>query len=239
MIEHHLKKIRARDTLSAEEEQAIRGALGEERSYPAGHILCRANEELTQSTLLLEGMLGRFKDLRSGQRQVTELHVAGDFADLHGFTLKRLEHEILALTPCRVVMVPHDALRRITEQHPHLTRLYWFATNLDAAIHREWEVSLGRRSAIARMAHLLCELRVRLEIVGLAEGDRYRLALTQAELSECLGLTPVHVNRVLRELREQGAVAFRGGQVTIGDRPLLERIAEFDPGYLYLEQRAR
>jgi len=240
MIERHLLKIRARDALSAEEEQAIRSALGEVRDVPAGQTVIRANEELTKSTLLLSGLMSRFKDLRNGQRQVTELHVPGDFADLHSFTLKRLEHDVVTLTPCRIVTVPHENLTRITEQYPHLTRIYWFSTNLDAAIHREWAVSLGRRTSIARVAHLFCELYVRLEIVGLTTGGgAYGLDLTQAELSECLGLTSVHVNRVLRELREQGVVEFRGGRVVIQDMAELRKIAEFDPSYLYLEPRAR
>jgi CRP-like cAMP-binding protein len=181
----------------------------------------------------------RYKDLKDGQRQVTELHVAGDFADLHSFTLKRLDHSVMTLTPCRVGIVPHEKLHRITEQHPHLTRVYWFATNLDAAIHREWELSLGRRSAISRVAHLLCELEVRLGLVGLAQGSGYDLDLTQTDLAECLGLTSVHVNRTLRELREQGLVQFRSGRVEIYDLPGLRRIAEFDPAYLYLERRPR
>jgi CRP-like cAMP-binding protein len=239
MIERHLLKIRARDALSAEEERAIRSAVGEVREHPAGRTIIRANEELGESTLLLDGLMSRYKDLRNGQRQVTELHVPGDFADLHSFTLKRLDHDVMTLTPCRVVTMPHENLKRITEEHPHLTRVYWFSTNLDAAIHREWEVSLGRRTAIARTANLFCELYMRLGIVGMTEGDSYRLDLTQLELSECLGLTSVHVNRVLRDLREQGAVEFRSGRVMIQNLALLRQIAEFDPSYLYLEQRSR
>jgi CRP-like cAMP-binding protein len=100
-------------------------------------------------------------------------------------------------------------------------------------------VSLGRRTAIARMANLFCELHIRLGIVGMTEGDSYRLDLTQLELSECLGLTSVHVNRVLRELREQGALEFRSGRVMIQNLTLLRQIAEFDPSYLYLERRSR
>jgi CRP-like cAMP-binding protein len=239
MIERHLAKLRARDEISDGEEQAIRGAIGEVRDYPADRTFVRAGEELNHSTLLLEGMLCRYKDLSEGQRQITELHVAGDYADLHSFTLKRLDHHLMTLTPCRVALVPHENLRAITEEFPHLTRVYWFATNLDAAIHREWEVSLGRRSAIARLAHLFCELHVRLGIVGLADGPEYDLNLTQGELSECLGLTSVHINRTLKELREQGLVEFRGGRVTIADLAGLRRLAEFDPSYLYLEKRPR
>jgi CRP-like cAMP-binding protein len=235
MLEHHLRKLRVRDTIDAEEEAALRGTLIDTVTYPAGRTVIRAGEELNYSTLLLDGLLGRYKDLKNGQRQITHVHVAGDFADLHGFTLKRLDHSLLALTPCTVARAAHTRLLDITERMPHLTRVMWFSTNVDAAIHREWEVSLGRRSAIQRAAHLFCELHVRLGVVGLAEENGYRLAISQAELAECLGLTPVHVNRVLRDLRERGLVEFRGGRVSFQDLPALKRLAEFDPGYLYLD----
>jgi CRP-like cAMP-binding protein len=239
LIDRHIMKLRARDELSAEEEEAIRAAVSETRDYRADRTFIRAGEMLDHSTILLDGIASRHKDLRDGQRQITELHVAGDFADLHSFTLKRLDHNVMALTPCTVALVPHERLKEITERFPHLTRVYWFATNLDAAIHREWELSLGRRSAISRLAHLLCELRVRLGLVGLADESGYDLPLTQTDLAECLGLTSVHINRTLRELREQGMVEFRAGRVAISDLRSLERIAEFDPDYLYLERRPR
>lgn len=239
MIEAHLAKLRARDEISAEEERALRDAFSEFREYPADRTFITRGEELDHSTLLIEGLMCRYKDLRNGERQVTELHVAGDFADLHSFTLKRLDHHMMTLTPCRVGILPHENLTRITERYPHLTRVYWFSTNLDAAIHREWAVSLGRRDALSRAANLFCELYVRLRIVGLTEADSYRLDLTQADLAECLGLTSVHVNRTLKELRERELLEFRGGTVTILDLPELERVAEFDPAYLYLERRPR
>lgn len=238
-IDLHLRKLRLRDDISAEEESAIRAVVSESELLPPDTVFIRPGQELTSSTLLLDGILCRFKDLSGGQRQITELHVAGDFADLHSFTLKHLDHSLMTLTPCRIARVSHEALRRITEGLPHLGRVYWFLTNLDACIHREWEVSLGRRSAIQRAAHLFCELRTRLGVVGLARADGFALPITQSVLAECLGLTPVHVNRVLKELRERGIVEFRAGQVTISDGPALETIAEFDPAYLYLEKRAR
>ena len=235
MIEAHLMKLRARDTVSAEEEAAIRGAIGSIREYPADTVIIRAGDLLSSSTLLLDGILCRYKDMQDGQRQITELHVPGDFVDLHSFTLKRLDHNILALTQCRVAMVPHQHLRQITDTLPHLTRLYWFTTNVDAAVHREWEVSLGRRTAMARIAHLFCEMFMRLHVIGQTDGHSYDLRLTQSDLSECMGLTSIHVNRTLRELREQGLVQFRSGRVTIFDMPRLVDLAEFDPAYLYLD----
>jgi CRP-like cAMP-binding protein len=189
---------------------------------------------LSFSVLLLEGLLCRYKDLSDGQRQITELHVPGDFADLHSFTLKRLDHNIMTITPCRVAIVPHEKLEDITERFPHLTRLYWFTTNMDAAIHREWEVSLGRRTAVSRIAALFCEMKLRLEVVGLTEGPSYEFDITQTDLAECVGLTPIHVNRTLKELRERRLVQFRSGRVTINDWDGLATVAEFDPAYLYL-----
>jgi CRP-like cAMP-binding protein len=239
LIDRHLTKLRARDELSAEEELAIQDAVSEIRDYPADRTFIRAGELLNHSSLLLDGIASRHKDLRDGQRQITELHVPGDFTDLHSFTLKRLDHHVMTLTPCAIAVVPHEKLREITERFPHLTRVYWFATNLDAAIHREWELSLGRRSAISRLAHLLCELRVRLGLVGLADESGYDLPLTQEDLADCLGLTSVHINRTLKELREQDVVVFRSGRVDIADLRSLERIAEFNPAYLYLERRPR
>src|SRR5690242_10221507 len=137
MIEAHLRKLRKRDDISAEEETAIRGAISDVRTIRADRVFIRDGQELNESTLLLDGWMARAKDLRGGQRQLSELHVSGDFVDLHSFTLKRLDHDILTLTPCRVALVPHENLKKITETHPHLTRVYWFSTNLDAAIHRE------------------------------------------------------------------------------------------------------
>ena len=239
MIERHLMKLRARDEISAEEEEAIRDCVTEVRDHPADTIIVRAGEELNVSTLLLEGFLARAHSLSEGERQITELHVSGDFADVHAFTLKRLDHDIVTMTRCKVAIVPHDRLKALTMAHPHLARVYWFGTNLDAAIHRAWEVSLGRRRASPRMAHMFCELHIRLGIVGLSSDQGFDLPLTQDELADCLGLTAVHVNRTLKELRERELVEFRSGRVIINDLDGLRELAEFNPAYLYLEQRAR
>lgn len=239
MIDTHLAKLRARDTISAEEERVIRDSLGEVRSLPTHSTCIRAGERLHASTLLLDGVMCRYKDLPGGERQITEIHVAGDFLDLHSFSLKQLDHNVMTLTPCRVVLVPHAKLKDITEQQPHLARVYWFLTALDAAIHREWELSLGRRSAIQRIAHLVCELRVRLGMIGEADDRGFALPLTQADLSDCTGLTPVHVNRTLRDLRERGLMDFRSKRVTITDLAGLKAVADFDDSYLYLRREER
>jgi CRP-like cAMP-binding protein len=238
MITTHLKKLRQRFEISADEERAIRAAVAGTRKIGADKVLIRQGQELNECLLLVSGWLARSKDLAGGERQMTELHVTGDFPDLHGFTLKRLDHDLLTLSECTLAVVPHDRVRQMTERFPRLARIYWFSTNMDAAIHREWALSLGKRSAISRMAHLFCELHVRLDVVGQTRGDSYDFPLTQRELAECLGLTAVHANRTLQELRRRGLIALENREVSLLDRSGLESVAEFDPSYLYLEKRS-
>jgi len=234
-----LLKLRVRDVVGAEEEEVLRASVSEIREHPAGRTIVRSGTTMSASTLLVDGLVCRYKNLADGQRQIMELHVAGDFVDLHGFLLKRLDHNVGTLTPVRIALVPHDALRGITETHPHLGRMLWFSTLLDAAIHREKILSIGRRSAVARIAHIFCELLVRLRLVGLADETGYALPLTQADLADVTGLTSVHVNRMLKKLRDEKVLTFRGGRVEINDWERLQRIAEFDPTYLHLERRPR
>ncbi|HXS48672.1 MAG TPA: Crp/Fnr family transcriptional regulator [Sphingomicrobium sp.] len=236
MITVHLKKLRRRTEISSEEERAIRATVAEVREVRADELVVRSGELLTSSIILLDGWLARSKDLPGGERQVTELHVAGDFPDLHGFTLKRLDDDITALSDCRLAVVPHERILDITMQFPRLGRVYWFSTNVDAAIQRELSLSLGQRSAISRMAHLFCELYVRLDVVGRTRDSGYQFPLTQRELSECLGLTVVHANRTLQELRRRNLVELENRHLIIRDMRGLEGVAEFDPSYLYLDK---
>jgi CRP-like cAMP-binding protein len=234
-----LLKLRARDIVDEAEEEVLRASIARTAELGPGRPLVRPHVTLSESILLFEGLVCRYRDLASGERQIMELHVAGDFVDLHGFLLKQLDHTVGTLTPVRYAAVPHEALRRITETQPHLARLLWLSTLIDAAIHREQIVSVGRRTALSRIAHLLCELNVRLKTVGLADSEGYALPLTQAEVADATGLTSVHVNRMLRKLRNDELLTFRNGRVTIHDWEGLQRVAEFDPTYLHLERRPR
>lgn len=238
-VQRLLLKLRARDEVSAHEEQVVRNAVSSIEEFPAARTLVRAGAPLSHSMLIVDGLVARFKDLSDGQRQIQEIHVAGDFTDLHGFILKRLDHNVGTLTRSRIAMVPHDRLKRITEDEPHLARLLWFSTLIDSAIQREKILSVGRRPALSRLSHLLCEIRIRLELVGLAANGSFALPITQLDLGDASGLTSVHANRMLKQLRDDRIVTFRGGEVTVHDWPRLQQVAEFDPAYLYLDKRAR
>jgi CRP-like cAMP-binding protein len=239
MIEKLLLKLRRYDTVSAQEESDFRAAMSGELEFDRGRTIVKAKTEQNRSLLLLDGFIQRHKDLRSGARQILQVSVPGDFIDLHSIGLKRLDHDIASLTQCRLAIFPHDRLQSLIAEHPHLGRMLWLNTLVDAAMHREWMLSLGARSSAARLAHLFCELQVRLDVVGMAQKGNYSLPLTQTVLGETLGITAVHINRMLRALREQGLVTFKNRTVEIADWNRLVRLAEFDPFYLTLDKRPR
>jgi len=205
---------------------------------PPGDTLIRAGVSAEYSTLLVDGLLGRVFYMSEGKRQIVAMHVPGDFVDLHSMLLKRLDHDVIAMSEVRVALVPHAVLRTLTETEPHLARMLWLLTVIDAAIHREWIGRLGHSAAV-RIAHLLCELQMRFAVVGLTTPEGFPFDLTQADLGDMTGLTPVHVNRTLRKLREAGLAVIRDGFASIPDLRHLQEFAGFDPTYLYLEHRPR
>ena len=201
--------------------------------------MVREDEHYNECTLLLEGFAARVKTLRSGKRQIVSVHVTGDFVDLHSFVLKRIDHSIVALTPCRIANVAHQDLEAITENFPHLTRLLWLGTVIDGAIHRAWLAAMGGRSAAGQLAHFICEMFLRLQAIGHTDGSSMVLPFTQPELGDILGLSSVHVNRVLQGLRSDNLVRWQDQSITILNWDGLSRLAEFDSTYLSLQKERR
>jgi CRP-like cAMP-binding protein len=225
-------------SLTDGDRAALEASVREIRSVEPRTILVRAGEEPQNSTFLIEGFLSRYIDDRKGLRQLVAVHVPGEFVDLHGYPMRDLDHSIESMTHATIAVVPHKALDRLLVERPELARKLWFSTLVDAALHRAWLFRVGRLDAVGRVAHLLSEMNARLETVGLSDGTRFNLGLTQADLAEACGLTTVHVNRSMRQLREAGLCAFRASVVEIFDRAALEKRGDFDPHYLYLAQPA-
>jgi CRP-like cAMP-binding protein len=225
-------------SLEPAERARLEAAIAEVRVIDARTRIVRAGETLSQSTLLLEGFMCRYIDDRRGLRQLVAVHVPGDFVDLHAYPLKVLDHDVASLTSVTAAVVPHDALAQIERDAPELARKLWFATLLDAAIHRAWLFRLGRLDGMGRVAHFLCETNARLVVAGLSDGRRFALGLTQNDLAEICGLTNVHINRVMRALREEQLCVFRGSLVEIPDPARLAARGQFDPHYLYIDERA-
>jgi CRP-like cAMP-binding protein len=191
------------------------------------------------SSLIVEGFAARYKLLADGSRQITALHVAGDFVDLHAFLLKTMDHGIVALSPCTIAFAEHSDLKIVTESAPHLSRLLWLDTLVDGAIHREWIVAMGRRSKKSHLAHLICELFVRLEGVNLTNGMSFHLPLSQSEMADVIGLSVVHMNRVIQALRREKLISWTNQTVTILNWDRLKEVAEFDPTYLSMHREPR
>ncbi len=224
---------RHREELSVEEAAALESSIGSIVQYDARHELVHHGDRVDRSIYLIEGFVCRYMDGLDGERQLVALHVPGDFVDLHGYPMRMLDHDVATLTACTVAVFPHDVIERLVIGYPNLGRLLWFSTLLDAAMHREWIFRLGRLPAVGRVAHFFAEIGCRLRMVGLSDARTFELPLHQTDIASVCGITPVHANRVLRELRESGIVTFSGGRVKVLDLGVLHAIAEFDPGYLY------
>lgn len=235
-----IRRLEQSDVLSDDEKDVLERAFSRIRDFKADEDIVREGDRPTESCIVVEGFAARYKILPSGRRQISAIHISGDFVDLHSFLLKTMDHGVVTLSPSRVAFVPHAVLKTITEEHPHLTRVLWLSTLIDAAIHRQWLTTMGRSSATAQMAHLICELYVRLKAVGLTNGNSFHVPVTQEEMGDALGLSTVHVNRVLTELKSGGLVQWAGGgAVTILDWDRLSGIAEFSPNYLNLTREPR
>ncbi|RZI97554.1 MAG: Crp/Fnr family transcriptional regulator [Variovorax sp.] len=236
MLTHNLLRNRA-DELTPQERDLVEGAVSHTQNFAAGQIVVRQGVPINISTLLVEGFMTRHVDAPDGRRHLVAVHVPGDFVDLHAYPLKKLDHDVGALTDVSVAIVTHDALERIQQADTRLTRRLWFLTLIDAAMHRQWIFRLASLNATQRVAHFLCEMNARLLAIDRSDGDGFALPMTQADIGEVCALTNVHVNRVLRELRELGLCQVRSSRVQIMDLDGLAAKALFDPAYLYLNPR--
>jgi CRP-like cAMP-binding protein len=237
MLTRRFLQGRHREQLTGEEAQVLESSMGAIRTFGPREQLVRHGERVDRSMFLIEGFICRYMDGLDGSRQLVAVHIPGDFVDLHGYPMRQLDHDVETLTACTVATYPHASVERMVIDHPNLGRLLWFSTLLDAAMHREWIFRLGRLDAMGRVAHFFAEMGCRLQMVGLGDAARYALPMQQADLASACGITVVHVNRVLRQLREKNIVLFAGGEVTVPDLAHLRATAEFDPAYLYPSPR--
>ena len=233
-----ITKLRRFADLRAEDVRIVEQAVARTRIVGPREHFVHEGDEPRLIHVLISGYTCRYKTSREGRRQITAILVPGDTCDLHGFLLRHLDHGVMTLTECTLGLIARETLVHLTEHHPRLARAFWWCNVVDDSIAREWLANLGHRSAKQRIAHLFCELAARLEAVGLAS-EWFEFPLTQEELGDAMGLSTVHVNRTLQELRGEGLITLRDRTLVINERARLEQVAGFDRGYLHLETQAR
>jgi CRP-like cAMP-binding protein len=233
-----IRKLETIFVLSDDEKNALQSISGTVKTFDARQDIVREGDRPSACCLLLEGFLCRYKLTDDGKRQILSFHIAGDIPDLQSLYLDVMDHSMGTLARSTLAFLPHDTVRDLIRRCPRIGDAFWRETLIDASIFREWVINLGRREAYARMAHLLCEIYLRLKSMGLANGHAYELPLTQAELGDALGASTVHVNRTLQDLRGEGLITFEAGSVTVLDWRRLKEAGEFDPTYLHLRQDA-
>jgi CRP-like cAMP-binding protein len=223
---------RLRHDMSEAEKAELEAMVARTEEHRNGERIIERGDTCNHSTMLIEGFMLRTLEA-NGNRYGVSFHVPGDFVDLHCFALKRLDHNIECVGNAKVGLVPHDRITDTMREKPHLARLFWFSTLLDAAMHREWIMKLEQLTAPRRIAHIFAEIWRRLEMVGMGYPDGFETPLRQADLAVMCGATPIHTNRALSDLRERGLADFQRGAVRIPDRKALEEYADFVPDYLY------
>jgi len=231
-----VRKLESIFTLSQDEKSALEALPVQVVKIGPDQDIVQAGDHPSRSFFLQEGVACSYKITGEGSRQILNFHVAGDIPDLQGLHLEVLDFSVTAITGCTIGYVQHDALLSLCERHPRITSAFWRETLIDAAVFREWIVNNGRREAYTAMAHLLCELLVRLRAVGLARDFSCDLPMTQSEFGDALGISTVHTNRVLQDLRGGGLITLKEGRLSVVDWEGLKRVGDFDPIYLHLKQ---
>jgi CRP-like cAMP-binding protein len=228
-----VRKLERRARLDAQDREALLALPYQVRRASAGAHLIRDGDRPEHCALLLSGFAFRHKITGDGGRQVLALHLAGDFVDLQNSLLAVSDHNVQMLTDGEIAFVPRDAISALALERPAVGVALWVDTLVDSSIFREWVVNVGRRDARTRICHILCEFSMRLEEAGLAKNHRYELPMTQEQLADAVGLTSVHVNRVLRQLGEEALISRNKRAIVIEDWNRMRDVGDFNARYLH------
>lgn len=235
-LQRFLDRLTSRSILTRDEQDAILGLNCHAAHVRANHDFVGLGETVDHASVIVAGLVGRFDQNADGGRQITAIHVPGDMANLHSVVQPQATSALQALSAGTILRVPHSAIRRAAGRHPALAEALWRDCMVDGAILSQWVVNVGRRDARSRIAHLLCEIATRLFAV-VATRFAFPFEVTQSNLANATGLTVVHVNRVLRALRQSGLADVRRHEVEVLDWPALAAAGDFTVDYLQTETR--
>lgn len=229
-----LSRLERFHALSSQDRQLISELPFKVTNFVTKQEITRQGDAPARCTLVLSGFLYTHKPARGSRRQITSVMIPGDIADLQLLYLPSVDYSLSALGPATVALLPHGAIKDMLDRSPRLAQVFWRETFIEAAIFREWIANLGRRDAIARVAHVVCELAMRLQAVDLAHDLCFSIAWTQSDLADACGISSVHANRVVQELRRLGVVDWRPKYVRIRDWERLVKVGDFSADYLRL-----
>jgi CRP-like cAMP-binding protein len=232
-FEKLVRRLERRSPLGEEDRRALLSLPHNVKRLAAGAHIIRDGDPADHCALLLSGFAYRYKITGEGGRQIISFHVASEFVDLQNSLLGVADHSVQILTDAEVALVPANAVQELALTRPAIARALWIDTLIDASIFREWVVNVGRRDSRARVAHLLCEFSLRLEAAGLASNHHYELPMTQEQLADAVGLTSVHVNRVLKQLGEEGLIRRDRRSIAIADWERMRAVGDFNERYLH------
>jgi CRP-like cAMP-binding protein len=230
-----VKRLASRSVLTDDEVGALLGLNGHIKEVAARTDFVRPREPVDHACLVVKGLAGRFGQHSDGARQITCLHIPGDMADLPSVVSPKSGWGLAALTATTILRIPHTDLRRVAAKHPGIAEAFWRDCVADGSIFSEWVVNVGRRDATSRVAHVFCEMAIRCKEAGEGNRHSFRLPITQTDLANATGMTGVHVNRTLRELRTRELVELRAGTVTVYNWDELVRTAGFHAGFMLLD----
>jgi CRP-like cAMP-binding protein len=236
ILEGMIRKFERRASLSDGDREALMGLPFRMTRAEPGRYLVREGAAADHSILIISGLAYRHKISADGSRQIVSIHIPGDFVDLEGSLLNVADHNVQALTRCELALVPASAIVQLVDNHPRVARAMWIDTLIDGSIFREWVLNIGRRAAKERLAHIFCEFACRLEAAGLGSTDGYEFPMTQEQLADASGLTPVHINRVLKVMDAEGLIRRERRFIHILDWERLRSAAGFSGLYLHLDQ---
>jgi CRP-like cAMP-binding protein len=231
-----LRKLEYWASFSDSDREALLALPHSLKTMETGGFVVRDGDKPTHSCLLRSGFLYRHKIVGQGARQIVAIHMSGDMVDLQNSLLGTADHNVQALTRAEVAFIPREAIQEIAFTRPAIGAAMWYDTLVDGSIFREWIANIGRRDARTRLAHIFCEFALRLEAAGLGKQDEWELPMTQEQLADVTGLTPVHVNRMLRSLDAEGLISRSKRSVVIEDWKGLAAVGDFQSGYLHMPE---
>jgi len=233
-LEPMLRRLSCWYRLEQADEEALLALPYRVMALQPQHYIVRERETATHCCVMLSGYSIRHKIVQAGARQIVAIHMKGEIVDLQNSILGTADHSVQMLTKGEAALIPRDAIQKLALDYPRIGLAMWRDTLVDGSIFREWIANVGRRDAHTRIAHVLCEFALRLKVAGLGEHTDYELPMTQEQLADAVGLTPVHVNRTLKALEEKSLISRNQRAVTIEDWQRLADAGDFDPTYLHL-----